>query len=285
MKYWAKKFIDLILYSNLWIGLCAMSMYFVTLLLLDQDLVFDPLAGLILSCTLVIYALHRLVGLSKVNDFLDVERYRVIAEYKSHIWIYAGLATFVGIWCFFLVPWRVRWSLIIPGILSLLYVLPVLGGNKKLRLRDYDWIKIYLIAFVWAYVTVFLPGIYFELEEPIHLGLLFVERALFIFAITLPFDIRDLTVDKHTDVRTIPARLGVKRSVWLGVGCLFLSGILGFFHLPVLDASLLMGHAVLTMVFVSLSGKTEHDYFFTGLMDGTMILQFLGLWLPMVVLF
>jgi len=131
-----KKFIDLILYSNLFIACCAVAMTWQTQLLLEQKLAFTPLVGLIFCATLVIYALHRVVGMSKVTDFLDVERFHVIQTYWSHILFYAALAVIGGAICFFYLKIPTQLTLIIPGLLSVAYVLPFLGKKREKRLRD-----------------------------------------------------------------------------------------------------------------------------------------------------
>ena len=41
---------------------------------------------------------------------------------------------------------------------------------------------------------------------------MFFERFLFIMAITIPFDIRDLKIDNQVGLKTIPSILGIKKS-------------------------------------------------------------------------
>ena len=104
-----------------------------------------------------------------------------------------------------------------------------------------------------------------------------------IFAITLPFDIRDLRVDQHGEVKTIPAILGVDKTKQLSYASLCAALILAtvnyYFHFY--DLKILVGLGISYLVcvwFISFSTTERHDYFYSGLLDGTMIFQFLVVW-------
>jgi 4-hydroxybenzoate polyprenyltransferase len=107
--------------------------------------------------------------------------------------------------------------------------------------------------------------------------------ALFIFSITLPFDIRDLKVDSHSEVQTIPAALGIEKTKTLGTISLTaasLTALINWFSFDY-NLNILLGVSfsfLSTWLFIRQSDKIKHDYFFTGLIDGTMILQFLLIW-------
>lgn len=266
-----KKILDLILYSNFYIACCAVAMTLQTQLLLFGTIEYTPVIGLIFFATLMIYAVHRIVGLFRLTDFIEEGRYYIINKFKWHIWVYAGIGLIGSFCCFFQLERAAQFSLVIPAFLSLGYIFPVFG-EKNLRLRDFNGVKIFLVAIVWAYVTVILP----TLEGDV-LGmatvLMFLERAFFVFAITLPFDIRDLKVDAYNEVKTIPAMLGVKRTQWLSFVLLGLMLLIAFF---LYEWNIILGlflSVVLTAFFIKISPKQTNDYFFTGLMDGTMIIQ------------
>lgn len=168
---------------------------------------------------------------------------------------------------------KTQLALVLPALLSLGYVIPFLG-KRKLRLRDVNFIKIFLIAVVWAYVTVLLPLLELNIAlDDFAIGML-VERALFIFVITLPFDLRDWEIDQRNGVQTIPAVIGVANTVRLAFIVLIVWWLLCWFLYtnPILIALGLSGLS--TAFFVAIAPKQRHDYFFTALMDGTMILQY-----------
>lgn len=226
--------------------------------------------------------MHRIIGLQKVKPFQDKGRYFVIARFRKHIIFYAilgSIGTAISMWWLRPVTWL---SLAIPTLLSLGYIFPILNGRR--RLRDLDSIKIYMIALVWAWISVFLPML--ELEQALSLSwlLLFVERFLFVFAITIPFDIRDLLIDEHTSVKTIPNTIGVTKSKQLSMillGAMLLIVVwnyqLGFYAWTTCLGLLLS--ILTTLPLLVYCDKAKHDYYFSGLLDGTLILQLVFVYL------
>ena len=109
-------------------------------------------------------------------------------------------------------------------------------------------------------------------------------RLLFIMLIAIPFEIRDLNIDKSLGLITVPEKLGSKRTrriarIMCG-GVIFLSLISSFhyFNQPYVIAMGLTSLSVLPMI--NFSYVTSDDYFFGGLVDGTMII---ALWMFKVV--
>lgn len=277
-KFLLKKFIDLILYSNLWIALAAVSMSLQTQLLLFGELRRDPLFGFIFFATLCLYAVHRLVGLRKVKPFQEAGRFKVIARFQSHILVYALVSAAAAAWFFFRLTWRMQMAAVLPSLIGLGYVLPVIGGSR--RLRDLHYIKIFLIAGAWSWITAGLVAASRHWGLTLPALVLLLERACFVFAITLPFDIRDLQVDAFTKVETLPARLGIRRTKGLAAAALLLMLALvawnyrmDVYTLP--QALALLLSALLSYALIHFSDRIRHDYYFTGLIDGMMTLQFL----------
>lgn len=276
-----KKAIDLLLYGNFWIAGGALALTWQSQWIMTHHFAWDTLAAFVFFATLLLYALHRILGILRLKDFLEIDRYAVIAQFRHHIMVYACVAGLASLYYFFCLPWSVQLALIIPAFLSLGYVLPIFGSKR--RLRDFDQIKIYLVAIVWAGVTVGLPAIAAQEALSSTLVLMFIERALFIFAITLPFDIRDLRVDDHSQVKTIPGQLGVPATRRLAQGLLCLALILamvntwlGCYGLVTLIA--LAISYLICFILVQMAHAKRHDYFYSGLLDGTMMMQFLLVW-------
>lgn len=272
------KLLNLILYSNLWIALAAVATTAQTFLLVQKEIIEFHFLLFVCSSTLFIYAIHRIVGLQKVKPFQSKGRYLVISTFKSHITIYAILAGITAFICFWKLQRNVQLSLIIPGFISLSYVLPMLAGKK--RLRDINLIKIFLIAIVWAWVGVILPALQMKLKLDASIWWMVAERTLFIFAITLPFDIRDLKVDEHASVQTIPAMIGIRWSKILALSvlgtmlfCVWQNISIGTYTIK--NGWAFLFSAISTGFLVFFSDRKTHDYYFTALLDGTIIFQFL----------
>ncbi|MFK7809548.1 MAG: hypothetical protein AB8F74_17220 [Saprospiraceae bacterium] len=249
-----------------------------TRLLLGLDFGMDYLSSFVFLSTLFLYAAHRIVGISRLKDFFDVDRYKVIASFKWHIILYAVIAGIGSLYCFLKLNYSLQLAMVLPGLFSLAYVIPFLGNQK--RLRDINHVKIYLIAIVWAFVTVSLPAMQVGKATTLPILLMFFERAIFIFLITLPFDIRDLKVDAFNGVKTIPAQLGLHKTLRLAYVSTFvfvLLVVINYYNHQYGSGQTLglIASGIITAWFVSKSSENQHDYFYSGLMDGTMILQFL----------
>ncbi|MCB0705885.1 MAG: hypothetical protein KDC34_11270 [Saprospiraceae bacterium] len=269
----------MLLYGNFWIALCSTALVWQTEFLLTGT--FDPLSVLsrFLFCsTLFLYAAHRIVGLEKVSAFHQQGRFKVIYRHRRHIRIYAIIGAMGAAWYFFQLKPLTQILMVPAGIISLAYVLPIWTG---LRLRDVHYVKIFLIALVFSYVTACLPLVELGWElSQIHWGVL-LERCLFLLAITLPFDIRDLLIDKHTHVKTIPQLLGPERTMRLALALLGLVLLLAlaFQRMGLYAPDVTIGYIaalIITGVLIYFSPRQQHDYYFSGLLDGSMLLIFLG---------
>ena len=146
----------------------------------------------------------------------------------------------------------------ILGVFTLLYAIP-LGKNRQ-NLRNIGGIKIFIIAVVWAGVTVILPLLnQVNLKE---IGFTFFQRFFFVIAITLPFEIRDLKFDSG-DLNTIPQQIGVKKTKILGVLLLLIFLGLNFFKEEIIT-HFLYKEVIMTfilMLFVLFSSKKRNKYY------------------------
>lgn len=114
------------------------------------------------------------------------------------------------------------------GAIAVLYPVPVLKPlGVQTRLRDFPFIKIFLIAFVWSVTSVVLPALQsgINLYERRDVLVLLATQFVFILFITLPFDINDAEVDKQSGIKTIASVLGVNVSKII---CLILGIVYAF---------------------------------------------------------
>ncbi len=271
--------LDIILYTNVWIAGAAMSLYLYTKHLLTGSLAIDNTALFLLANCTWLYSLHRFIGLQKVKLVDEENRFYKIKKLQQLILGVSIFAFVCSVVLFFTLPWSQVVVLLLPGLLSLLYVLPVFKNGA--RLRDFNYIKIFVISFVWAGLTALLPAAIdtYSTLDTITL-ILFLERFIYIFAITLPFDIRDKEADQVSGVKTIAARIGMRYTLLL---CLILLVIctllnvylsylgLGYFGTPIVYYTT----NVLTLGLIILAFRKQHDWFYTGGIDGAMYLPLL----------
>ncbi len=272
---WVTPLINLILYGHFWIAAAALAMTIQTRLLLTGHFSIGPLEGFVFCGTLTLYALHRLVALYLFPSDQAQGRYRILSDFRLHILLYAVAAGVFAAWFYFQLPAYLRWLLVAPSAIALAYVVPFLNGR---RLRDLPYLKIFLIALAWAWITVAATARECGLLWTLPTGLMLVERCLFIFAITIPFDIRDLAQDHSTQVATLPGFLGIKlakKVAWWSLFGMLLAVLsntyIHTYNWPVCSALLIS--LLSSGYFIQQSHEQRHDYYFTGLLDGTMIIQ------------
>ncbi len=273
-----RKFINLILYSSLWIAVCAAAQVQLTYILTGNPQDLDQFTLFVFSSTIGLYGVHRLVGIRIVRAFENEGRFAVIKHYKSHIIVYS-IAGFIasGI-LFILLPIQTWFYLIIPIAISAAYVIPTNKAGK--RLRDLPLVKIFLLAASWSMLTTTVPLLNIGFTESGPLVLIFIERFLFVFAITIPFDIRDMDVDNGTGLRTLPHVLGIKQSKILAVAVLTLStGATALLVTrEIYSADIVQPYSVFFILAALLiwgSNSKRSDYYYSGLLDGTMMLLYL----------
>jgi len=284
--------LDFLLFSNFFIAICAVAQGLVTYHLLKAKPSEHVLAFLFFS-TLLIYNLAVLLSKPKAPQNSPFKRVRwIFAHHRFTI-----STTLISALC--LIPlgllylsFESKLLMVFVGLLSVAYNIPFLSLNqKKIGLRNIPGIKLFLIAFVWASSCVLLPIVELESLHQIQVPLsetvlLVAKRFLFVCAITVPFDIRDLFQDKLYELKTIPVILGEKKA-WI-----FCQALLAIYLLLLvlftkninLDVIGLTLTVLLTgwLIFKSNFKRNEYYYFFY--LDGTMLLQYLILvacsWVP-----
>ncbi len=99
-------------------------------------------------------------------------------------------------------------------ILTLFYGMPL--PNRLFSLRKIPGLKILVIAFCFAGVTVIFPLVQNSIKISSIIGVLFIQRLLFVILITIPFDIRDVDFD-NSKLKTIPQYFGIISAKLIGV--------------------------------------------------------------------
>ncbi|MGJ8745161.1 hypothetical protein [Polaribacter sp.] len=111
-------------------------------------------------------------------------------------------------------------------LLTVLYAVPFLSGFEK-NLREVSYLKIMVVALVWAGFTVLIPVVDADKEITLNVLLLLLQRFLIVVVLILPFDIRDVKYDAIS-LQTIPRKIGVEKTKKLGVMLLVFSLVLEY---------------------------------------------------------
>ena len=265
-----------LIYSNLFIALCATILTLGTYGFVKQAP--DPYLILhVFGVTLMAYNIQRLVRLQKFSNRTEQIRWYLKNKWMLYTALIIGMM--VSSWTFLQLPLTLLLAFAPLAIISFCYSLPILPGkNGNRAIRDIPGAKIFLIAIVWTGVTWVLPlqesGADWEAEH-YWVGL---ERFLFILAITIPFDIRDLKYDEDS-MRTIPQLMGYSKAKDLAIFLLFLcAGIHAYVEFFLLPERTHLQHLIVPVFFglvaalVSRLRADSGDTYFTGVLDGTMLI-------------
>lgn len=276
-----------IVYSNLFVSLCITLLAHQTYLILQipQAESFNVLA-LIFCSTFFTYNFQRIYRLRSVELLGKLIGIRLgwIIRNRKRLFFASALSLILSIYFLFQLSLNV-FLLIIPlALFSVLYVIPVFPQKKAIR--DLPFAKIFVISIVWSVVMVAIPVVNFSGFEGLTNSsflMLLLEQFLFILAITLPFDVRDLRYDMESNIKTIPSYIGIKNTITLSHGLLVLVFALKWIQYAYLG-QLNLSQLIATGVTIFLSGFiiafTSHrraELFFSGFVDGTMIIMYLGM--------
>lgn len=153
-------------------------------------------------------------------------------------------------------------TLVMVGVFAMLtffYAVPFL---KHKNLRNFSGLKIFIVAAVWAGVTVFVPLAASKMELRTDDWITFIQRFLLVVVLILPFEIRDLQYDRNT-LKTLPQQIGIQKTKLFGmtllVFCVLLEGFKDELTANYLYSLLLM--CVLLSSFLLASGKKQSKYF------------------------
>ncbi|MFK8037445.1 MAG: hypothetical protein AB8B74_04095 [Crocinitomicaceae bacterium] len=268
--------IRVVTYSNIWISLGAVCFSLFASRVLDFEL---PLFYIlfIFSATLFTYNFQRLIKRYVFSSQgISGPRLKWIERNVFSVYLIttiSGIAACILGWQFILEIW---WLFAVVGFFSLFYVLnlPIL----KVNLRSIPGVKIFVLGVTWVIATQILPFFLFSAGVLSASRIIFfIGSMLFMLAISIPFDIRDLELDNRK-LRTIPQTLGIKNARYLAATILFMSTalfmwVVGYFHI-----GLLLNTIIVTKV-ICRSGINGNEFYYSGLADGLLILIYLSYYL------
>lgn len=219
--------------ANIWVALAAACMCLLGFAL-PFSLYSLRYGGLIFLATLAAYHYMRLFqhpnGAYEANPQQDWEK-RNPAASLSFLFLggFLSLAILYRFW-----PWRDTLLFLPATLVTLAYPLgfrfPARGFSS---LRSMPGLKLALVAFVWAYLSILLPSWLENRQWSVLAWGDFILRFLLVAGLTIPFDVRDMHLDP-AELKTVPQRLGAKLALQTAQAALLLNQlwyVLRFFFL------------------------------------------------------
>jgi 4-hydroxybenzoate polyprenyltransferase len=276
---WLKKFSEVILFSSIFISICAVAFCMETNILLGLPFNNISFYCFVFGATLAQYNLHYLVKSIAVKDSHRLAWSQRHKQLHLILLVAGILLILFSFFSFHLKHFIILASL---GGISFLYSFPFLPFGEKKRIKDYGLLKILTITFLWTVVTVWFPVNSMPFDNNLF-WLVFVKRFVFMFVLCLLFDMRDIEIDRQENINTLGVKLGLRKSYQLSYLLLIVFVIAAFaqyIYLPqtgFLIAMLIS--ALVTLFMIECTRKNNSDYIYLAGIDGMMLLQALLIYL------
>jgi 4-hydroxybenzoate polyprenyltransferase len=274
-----RRILNFLIQTNIFISLAAVALTVETQVQLGMKPQLHPYLFLIFFATIFDYNLHRLITVTIKKAALKDAKHQWVNSNLKGFYLLVTLSVVGFLIAVLFARKQVLFALAPIAIITVFYSFPIFKSARSIfRLREIPLLKIFLIAFVWSASTIFLPIIH--LRHPIHwpdVLMMVTERFLFVLAITIPFDIRDMKVDVVSGIRTIPIMLGEKRSIILANFLLASFLILCSWHYCyrgdyfLIPAYIISGLS--TIIFINNKKIMASPAYHYGVLDGTMLIQ------------
>ncbi|HSU29315.1 MAG TPA: UbiA family prenyltransferase [Chitinophagaceae bacterium] len=268
-----QKFLDFLVYSNLFIAGCAVVMVNQTFHLVLHEKADLNLALFVLFSTLCSYSFHwwlptHVTDVSPRSKWVDKFRFVYI------ILFIIGLAG-SGIFFFRLIdywPW-----LMVSAFVTFLYSAPKISHPLFRALRKVALGKTIFLAFVWMFVTTVLPIVISGNALKGDYVFFIFSRFFLIYAICILFDLRDKDADKEAGIRSLVTYLNDRGNLYLFVASLFVfvaaTVSLLYYHYSIVSVLILLLPGILAAGFYRFSRRQNADMFYYLVLDGLMALS------------
>ena len=261
--HWFKKIIDFYIFSNIHVALACFSLTKLSLLYWQNNS--NTVPFFVFFATVTSYNYIRLMRKKNIKSWLSLW----LQNNKSYIFLLSAISL-LGVSIFAINLTIKAFLVLLPfTFLTFLYVLPK-RISQSLNLRNLPALKIFIIALSWAGITVLFPLI----QEGIFNNKvieLFIARFLFVVALTIPFDIRDVIYDAKK-LLTLPILIGVQKTKYLGLVFLVLSVVIEILILDLKDSLALILTSVCLLVLLFKATTQQNKYYSAFWVEGIPIL-------------
>ncbi|WP_221931745.1 hypothetical protein [Flavobacterium sp. GT3R68] len=169
-----------------------------------------------------------------------------VRKHLKVIFIFSLLCLAATVFCFFKLEFRTQIVAVVFFAFTLLYAIPFFPN--KANIRNWSGVKIYIVAFCWAGITILLPLINSNTAIATDVFLKFAQRFLLVIILILIFEIIDLKKDAPS-LETIPQKIGVRKTKLLG---LFL--LIPFYFVEFLKSDFNANQLWINLVLIMITG-------------------------------
>ena len=210
-----KSIIRFFINSNIWVAFCVVGLTASSEILLGTTNF--KVIQFVFFATIFAYNFQRIVRINQAEKHAYKDW---LTKNKIEVYLLMLFAVTMTIYVNFNFKLNTQIAIFFTAVGSILY---------PFGLRKIPFAKIFIISFVWTVSTMLLLVLENNILISQNIILHLASRFLFVFAITIPFDIRDLKYDAQT-LRTIPLFFGVARARFIAVFSLFICAIISVFQ-------------------------------------------------------
>lgn len=261
--------IDFYINSSIHVALAVFSMTYVTVL--ELGLPTDwPLFLFVFFSTITGYNFVKYFGMAKFH-------HRRLARWLKIIQVFSLVCFFLMLWFLWQLKPKTIVYVAVFGVVTFLYAIPFLPKryfvDRQKNLRNIGGLKVYVIALVWAGVTVLLPVLDKTGLFTLDVWLTAIQRFLLVMLLMLPFEIRDLQYDS-LKLATIPQKIGIKNTKIMGVLVSMVFLMLEFFkdQLSLKLILLTLAVTLITLLFIVFANKKRSNYYSSFWVESVPIL-------------
>lgn len=267
-------------HSNGYVALPILAITISTYMTIGSYQFYGNYIAFIFFSTLFLYPLHRLIGLRLTIPVAYSQAQKSVSK-KPNIARASVIIGFLGtLFYAFHLSVEVISFLMPLSLVAITYSLPLIPTpNGWKRLRDIPGLKIYAISIVVTLTTSSIPLLIHKFD-PRDILLLGIQRFLFILAITIPFDVRDVRIDQKWALRTIPIILGSKKALLLSKILLIITPAITFYQFFTTDVlhlgvcfAIVLSH-IWAIYIIEKFEKYNAPLFNAYLLEGIMVFQF-----------
>ncbi len=269
-----KSFIRFLVFSNIWVAFCVLGLTVSSEVLLG--IANFKISQFVFFASLFTYNFQRIV---RINKGQQHKRKDWTYKNKNLIYLLMTIGSVMSFYWFIDFNINTQIAIVISGVLSILY---------PFGIRKVPFSKIFVISLVWTISTMLLLVLENKIEISQNIILHLLSRFLFVFAITIPFDIRDVKYDQN-NLKTIPIVFGVKKSVIISLVSLLISEVI-FVYLNIkhsLSLTIFIGIIptyIFSIYLIINSSNKESDFYFSFWVESLSIIFYLFLSLSILML-
>ena len=256
--------IDVVVFSNTWISLGALSLYLSVCLAIGiSPITYEAL--LVFSSSFIAYNLLKLKGLEDSSNTSIFHMW--LRDHRILVYVMMFLASIALQYALIHVSFAQCVVLALSAAFSLIYI-----GFERFNLRAFWFLKTQIVALVW---TLFIMGIalinIYQHLPPVKLALLSAGIFFFILGLTIPFDIRDWEADKlDPKITTLPMVFGLRGTLVISIIHLCLAFVSWLLYAYFAIVLLPVFTIAVWRIYRLKSESKEYEY--TFVLDGLIVL-------------